>query len=148
MSASRSRGIILISTDKDSELVWKKLCASFVISVSLWWIYWEYTHHRDTEDTKVAQRKASVTKLLAEVCFLDARIGGKLFRRSFHDDAAGLEHVSPIRVFQGRVCILFDQQDGCALTLDLINRFEDGMDHERRQAERRLIKQQQSWLRH
>jgi low temperature requirement protein LtrA len=32
------------------------LCATFVFSVSLWWIYPKDNHHRDTKDTEDAQR--------------------------------------------------------------------------------------------
>jgi len=35
------------------------LCAPSVISVSLWWVFAEKIHHRDTENTKVAQRNTN-----------------------------------------------------------------------------------------
>jgi len=33
------------------------LCAAFVFSVSLWWMFAKEIHHRDTENTECAQRK-------------------------------------------------------------------------------------------
>src|SRR5919206_758108 len=38
--------------------------------------------------------------LLAEVGFLDAWVGGEILRGAFHHDAAGLQHVGSVGVFE------------------------------------------------
>ena len=44
------------------------------------------------------------------------------------DDAAGFQHVTVVRDLQRQVCVLFHQQNGDALTVDLDDFFEDGFD--------------------
>src|SRR5215213_10445744 len=46
------------------------------------------------------------------------------------------------------VRVLFDQKNRSPFAFDFVDSFEDRVDHEWREAERRLVKQQQSWIRH
>jgi hypothetical protein len=46
------------------------------------------------------------------------------------------------------VRVLFDQENRSALTLNFVDSFKDCMDHERREAQRWLVEQQLSWIRH
>src|SRR5689334_8872143 len=46
------------------------------------------------------------------------------------------------------VRVLFDEKYRCSLTFDFVDSFEDGVDHKRREPERGLVEQQQSWIRH
>jgi len=43
------------------------LCATFVFSVSLWWVILVKIHHRDTENTEDAQRLQTRTTLFGFV---------------------------------------------------------------------------------
>ena len=58
--------------------------------------------------------------------------------------AAGLEDVGAVRDVQRVVDVLLDQQDRPALGLELGDGLEDPLDHQRRQAERRLVEQEQA----
>src|ERR1044072_9508256 len=82
--------------------------------------------------------------LLTEVGFFNPGIIGQVFRWTFHDYSSGLQHVCAIGMAQSCVCVLFDQENCCPLTFDLIDSFEDGMDHEGRQAQRRLVEPEQT----
>ena len=82
---------------------------------------------------KAETERLKIRDLLTKICFFNSRIGGEVLRGSFHDDAASLQDVGAIGMFQGGVRVLLNQQDGCPLTLNFINRFEDRMDDERRQ---------------
>src|SRR5882672_3177428 len=92
--------------------------------------------------------RVKLLKLLAKVRFLNPGIGGEFRGRALHDDPARLQHVSAVGVLQGRMRILLDKQDSCALTFDFIDRFEDRVNDERRESQRRLVKQQQARLGH
>src|SRR5206468_1436744 len=77
--------------------------------------------------------------LLPQVCLLDLRVRGDFFGSAFERDAAGLQHVSPVRVLQRGVRVLLDQQDRGAFAMDRLDRLEDGVHQDRREAERRLV---------
>src|SRR5215216_5845196 len=82
--------------------------------------------------------------LLTEIGFFNSGIIGQVLRRTFHNYSSGFEYVRAIGMAQSGVRVLFDQKDRRALTFNLIDGFEDSMDDERRQTERRLVEQEQS----
>ena len=63
-------------------------------------------------------------------------------------DAAGFEHIAAVGDGQRQRGHLVDQQDGHAVVAQFGEHVEQFVDHRRRQAERRLVEQQDARLRH
>src|SRR5262245_41114368 len=80
----------------------------------------------------------------AEEYRLDALLVGDLRGGSALDDAAGFQQVRPMRHLQRLAGILLDHQNGDAHAVDLAYQPEDLAYHERGEAERRFVHQQQS----
>ncbi len=65
-------------------------------------------------------------------------------RAARHHDAAGLDHEGLLRELERELCVLLDHQDGhLVLAVDLAEDTEQVADHQRREAERRLVQQHQ-----
>src|SRR5204862_6421003 len=77
--------------------------------------------------------------LLPQVCLLDLRVRGDFFGRAFEGHAARLQYVRAVRVLQRGVRVLLDQQHRRAFTMDGVDRLEDRVHQDRREAERRLV---------
>src|ERR1700681_1517607 len=87
---------------------------------------------------------ARASFLGAEIKFLDVLGGHQPLAAVVHDDAADFQNVTIMRGFQRHLGVLLDQQDRHALFF--VNAPDDGkylLHQDRRQAERRLVEQQQ-----
>src|SRR5437764_989925 len=82
--------------------------------------------------------------LRAEVGLTDAGIGGQGGRRATTAQGAGLEHVGPVGDPQGLVGELLDEEDRRPLGGQVGDDLEDLADEEGRQAEGRLVEQEES----
>ena len=60
-------GISVNTAEIDAEPWFGFLCATSVVSVTLWWLFPAKINHRDTEDTEVAQRRSSITAQLKSI---------------------------------------------------------------------------------
>src|SRR5687767_1824498 len=81
--------------------------------------------------------------VLTEICLPHLLAGGQLAGRPLQDNTSCLDNVGVVGQRQGRLGVLFDQQDRGALSLELAQRREDQVHHDGRQAHRRLIEHQQ-----
>src|SRR5262245_60694592 len=84
----------------------------------------------------------------AEVGPPDALVREQRGARSVERDRTVLEDVSPVGEPQRSQHILFHEEDGDALAIDLGEIREDRGDDDRRQAERRLVEHEQARTRH
>src|SRR5262245_4880535 len=87
-------------------------------------------------------------KSFPQVRLFDPRVRSDLGRGALEGDLPGLEHVGALGVAQGRVGVLLDQENGNAGAMDLLDRLEDRVDDDRREAERGLVEQKDARLRH
>src|ERR1700730_18227569 len=82
--------------------------------------------------------------LIPQIGLADGFVCAQLVARAFDDDVADLEHVGARGVGEREVRVLLDDEHRHALVaLHARERFEDLLDHERSEAERRLVEQQQ-----
>src|SRR5581483_715714 len=80
--------------------------------------------------------------LLAEIFFFDLRIVFQFFWRAFQRNVSAFQNIRAVGNVQRLMHSLFDQQNGQAALLEFANDLEDALDDERRESERRLVKQQ------
>ena len=80
--------------------------------------------------------------------FLHTIAAEQLFARAFLHDSPGLQDIAAIADFQGFADVLFDQQDGGPLVVELADDFHDGLDQEGRQPHGRLVQHQQAGAGH
>lgn len=94
-------------------------------------------------------QEASAERIdLADVGAADVFVGGEAGGCISQQDPASLEDVAAVRHLERLRRILLYQQDGGALRVDAQDGLEDVVDQLRRQPHRRLIQQQDAWLRH
>src|SRR6202022_2695144 len=84
----------------------------------------------------------------SEECGAGVRVGEELLASAREADASRLEHVAAVREPERLHEVLLDEQHGGALRVDAANRFEDGLHHERGEAQRRLVEDEQARARH
>ena len=80
----------------------------------------------------------------AQVGFADLVIDQQIGTRVLQHHAAVLQHIATVGHLQRLVGVLLDQEHRHALLADLADDVEDLRDHQRRQAQRGLIQQQQA----
>src|SRR5512147_2132996 len=99
---------------------------------------------------RVAQRAIAAPLLaacLAEIGFLDLAPAAQLGGGALEHDAAALQHIGVVGDGERHAGILLDQQHGDAeLLADAGEAARQLLDHERRQAQRQLVDQQQLGL--
>ena len=74
-----------------------------------------------------------------QIGFFDAGICGDLRRRTFYYSGAAFENIGAMGMLEGRVGVLFDEENGRAFHVDRVDGFNDGMTQERRKPERWLF---------
>src|SRR4051794_14174523 len=79
---------------------------------------------------------------------LHALVVAEVRRRVVERHMPGLEHVAALRHVERVVRVLLDEHDRRALLVDLADHVVDAVDDDRRQAERRLVEEQQLRLGH
>ena len=80
--------------------------------------------------------------LLTEVSFFNPWIFSEVLRWTLHHYPACFQNVSAVGMAERRVGVLFDEQDGRAFAFDLVDSFEDRMNYEGREPQRRLVQEQ------
>src|SRR5258706_1694544 len=97
----------------------------------------------------LSQSRRLARPSLAEIELAHQVIVAQLGDRAGRDDLAMLQQIAALGDGQRQTGILLDQQDGRAEDVaDLGNDRANFLDHDRRQAERGLVEQQDSWPRH
>ena len=79
----------------------------------------------------------------SEVGGPDLGIGEQVPGFPFQGDPAGFEHVGPMGDLQGHLGVLLDEHDRDPGGIDLDDDLENIFDHQGRQAQGRLVKQQE-----
>src|ERR1700751_1554727 len=85
----------------------------------------------------------SSVKLHSQIRLSDSRVLQQLRGGTRLDDAAGLEHISAMCVLQRDLDILFDEQGGRAVPVDLGEEGEKLIDDEGSESERQLVDDEQ-----
>src|SRR5207302_1747429 len=90
-----------------------------------------------------AAESRKARSLDAEVGALDVGRAEQLLARSGLDDRTGLEDIRAVRDLERLRRVLLDEEDRDALRVDLTDDLEDGLDEDRREAERRLVEHEE-----
>src|SRR4051812_45715956 len=110
----------------------------------------EWANTSATKSTSFASWIVTIKRTLRSDFGVSAQIGGtnrfiapQLVRLAIKHDAAGLEHIAAIGDRKPHARVLFNQQDG-GVAADLRDDAEYRLHDHRREAERRLVEQQQT----